>query len=242
MYLVKIVFLFTLLGSALYGRAVAPGEVIINEVYFNLLESPEPNHFEAVELLVVKSGLDLNGLQISDRDIWNRQSEDQCTVQDLGQGFLGNLRPGTLIVLYNGIGTDDTNASDFVLRFYAQSSLFCNSAPHTNSFRIADSGDNLHLLHLGKQVDFLKYRTKTGKLTSADPGELGWDGGVKATIDVGKEDENVGFRFLGDKPELNDYPAAWRPYTEPYLETNNLGEPNGGKNSDWIEKLRKLKL
>lgn len=234
-------FCSILMAIALSTQAVEPGDVVLNEVYFNLLESPEPNHFEAVELLVVQDNLDLNGLQVSDRDIWDRPAEDQCTLQDLGQGFLRGVKSGTLIVLFNGAGEDDTDSSDFLLRFFATSSLYCNVAPTTNAFRIADQGDNLHLLHSGRQVDFLRYLSKTSKRRAGEPGTLTWHGGNDGFIEIGDIDENVGFRFHGDKPELNDYPAAWLPYSEPTTKASNLGQPNGGRNTDWIEQLRKKK-
>ena len=234
----KIITAFAvLLFSVCSLLAVQPGDVIINEVYFNTKN--ETNILEAVELLVVKDKLDLNGLQITDRGVWNKATEDQCTLNDLGQGFLNEVSSGVIVVIYNGGGEDDTDASDFVLRFYAKSSLFCNVAPTTNAFRLNDRGDNLHLLHLGKQIDFLKYRAADfSKQGSGEPGSLNWQNGANGFIEIGKEDENCGFHFLGDKADLNDYPAAWQPYPETYLEKNNLGKPSDGRNAEWVKQLR----
>lgn len=231
--------LVILLCIGLPMEAVEPDEVIINELYF----SPKgggPGHFETVELLVVANELDLNGLQVSDRDFWNRQTEEQCTLQDLGQGFLAAVRSGTLLVIHRGEGTDDTDPSDFLLRFYAKSSLFCNTAPTTNAFKFSNQEDNLHLLHRGgDQVDFIKYRASNRKNQgSSEPGVLEWENGAKGCISIGLIDENVGVRFLGNKPELNNFPAAWQAYSETYRVSDNIGKPNGGLNTQWINELR----
>src|SRR5690606_14872380 len=128
-------------------------------------------------------------------------------------GFLSAVRSGTLIVIYNGSGQDDTNPADFVLKFYAKSSLFCNIAPTKNAFDLRKQGRALHLLHLARQVDFLKYRASDAKhFAPATPGLLHWEGGREGHVDVGKTGENTGIRFLGDKPDLNDFPAAWIAY------------------------------
>ncbi|MBA4149246.1 MAG: hypothetical protein H0X66_14120 [Verrucomicrobia bacterium] len=220
-------------------RAANPGDVIINEIYFDAKKGLGKSHFEAVELLVVADKLNLNGLQVSDRPIWNVPKNDQCTLQDLGHGFLSAVPSGTLIVIYDGNGTDDTNANDFTLSFYARSSLYCNVAPTGNAFSFRKPGKSLHLLYLNGQVDFLKYRASNATHNGpADPGKLGWENGVKGYIDVGMIGENVGFRFLGNKADLNDFPAAWMAYSEDYKKDNNLGKPNGGVNTVWIEALR----
>ncbi|MFN7138377.1 MAG: hypothetical protein ACK4UN_03455 [Limisphaerales bacterium] len=222
-------------------QALEPGDIIINEVYFNA-RGGTTNHVEAVELLVIADKANLNGLQISDRDFWGAPTEDQCTLNDLGQGFLSAVPSGTLLVIYNGHGQDDTNSSDHTLVFWAKSSLFCNISPTGNATQLGDHGDNLHLLQLGKQLDFVKFRASDrpgqGK---GDPGKLHWENGSEGFIDVGPYRENVGFRFLGDKADLNDYSAAWMVYAETYLVTNNLGKPNGGRNTEWIETLRRPK-
>ncbi|MBA4148819.1 MAG: hypothetical protein H0X66_11955 [Verrucomicrobia bacterium] len=220
-------------------HAIEPGDVIINEVYFdNYTKDRGTNHFEAVELLVVKDKINLNGLQISDRDIWTVPSEFQCILQDAGQGFLQSVRSGTLLVIYDGAGDDDTDGEDFTITLYARSSLFCNLAGRTNAFYLGNYGDNLHLMHNNKQVDFIKYRPNNRPERGGDPGNLEWDKGFDGFIDVGLSGESTGFRFLGDKQELNAYPAAWQAYSESYFKSNNLGKPNGGRNTVWIEKLR----
>lgn len=229
--------ILTILGSV---DAVEPGDVIINEVYFNNVSKDlGTNHFDAVELLVVADKSDLNGLMISDRDKWNVRGEFAGILQDAGQGFLRSVRSGTLLVIYDGTGEDDTDATDFTLALYTDSSLFCNLAGQTNMFLIGNPGDNLHVLHNEQQVDFVKYRPNDKPEHGGDPGRLGWDKGFNGFIDVGLVNENAGFRFLGDKADLNDYPAAWQPYPESYYQTNNLGQPNGGRNTVWIESLRR---
>ncbi len=234
--------LFWFLLLAVFSlSAVEPEEVIINEVYYWPKGPVVPGHNETVELLVVADQINVNGLQVSDRDVWDKATEGQCTLQDLGQGFLKSVRSGTLIVIHRGEGKDDTDGSDFVLRFYARSSRFCNTAPTTNSFELSNHDDNLHVLHHGKQVDFLKYRASNPKeeRSHATSGSLGWDGGEERHIPIGKVQDNTGIRFLGNEPELNDYPASWLAYSEPYLKDNNIGKPNGGANTVWIEGLRK---
>ncbi|MFN7139364.1 MAG: hypothetical protein ACK4UN_08505 [Limisphaerales bacterium] len=218
--------------------AIAPGDVIINEVYFSN-KGGGPGHYEAVELLVVADKLNLNGLQISDRDLWHKPAEYQCTINDMGQGFLSSVRSGTLIVIYDGPGTDVIDTNNFVLKLYTQSSLFCNTAPGTNGFSLVNKADNLHLVHLNKQIDFVKYQV-AGANTRApgDPGTLSWDNGGEGHIVIDADGGSTGFRFLGNKPELNDYPAAWHAYSEKYTKVDNLGKPNGGANTEWIERLR----
>ncbi|MFN7140949.1 MAG: hypothetical protein ACK4UN_16585 [Limisphaerales bacterium] len=218
-------------------QAIEPGDVIINEVYYHP-RTVVTNHYEAVELLVVKDKVDLNGLQLSDRDVWNVPTEYQCTLQDAGKGFLKSVPSGTLIVIYDGKGDDDIDHSDFTLKLYARSSLYCNLGGRTNAFHLGNYGDNLHLMHVGKQVDFLKYRPNDRPERGGDPGSLDWEKGFDGFIDVGLMNENVGFRFIGDKPYLNDFLATWMIYPETYLESDNLGKPNGGRNTAWIEKLR----
>lgn len=223
-----------LLCSALVVRALGPGDVIFNEIRFNAKGSGD-NHFEAVELLVAVEKANLNGLQISDRNIFYEQDEEQCTLNDLGQGFLQNVPAGTLIVVYDGKGTDDIDNSDFVLRFYVKSSLFCNAAPTGKGFALHNGADNLHLIQNGKQIDFLKYSTvERRNPLSGDPGNLKWEHGATGFIDITAED--VGFRFMGDSPELNDFLVTWRTY--PGSEDNNFGIPNGGRNTEWINLLR----
>ncbi|MBA4148970.1 MAG: hypothetical protein H0X66_12710 [Verrucomicrobia bacterium] len=220
------------------AHAAEPGEIIINEVYFNA-RGGSTNHVEAVELLVVADKVNLNGIQISDRDFWGAATEDQCTLQDLGQGFLNEVPSGTLVVIYNGFGADEIDSSNYVLRFWAKSSLFCNVSPTGNATQLGDHGDNLHLLQAGKQLDFVKFRASDRPGQGlGDPGNLGWEKGSNGYIDVGPYRENVGFRFLGDTAELNNYPAAWQVYSETYLKDNNLGKPNGGRNTAWIKSLR----
>ncbi len=236
-----------LLGAALFlglgsATALEIGDVTINEVYFSPKGGGQGHH-EAVELLVAKDKVDLNGITISDRDFWEKPTEDQCTLQDLGQGFLSSVRSGTLIVIYNGIGEDDTDPNDFVLRFYAKSSLYCNTAPTGNSFKFSNKGDNLHLFQFSKQLDFVKYRTSDLSTRGiADPGLLEWQGGASGYVDVALTGQSTGFRFLGNRADLNDYPAAWTPYSETYKENNNLGKPNGGVNTEWIRLLREKSL
>lgn len=233
---IGIVFVLTILGSL---HAVEPGDVIINEVYFdNFAKDLGTNHFDAVELLVVTDKSDLNGLLISDRDIWNVPSEFDGILQDAGQGFLRSVRSGTLVVIYDGTGTDDTDAADFTITLYSDSSLFCNLGGRTNMFLLGNPGDNLHVLHNDHQVDFIKYRPSNKAERGGHPGKLGWDKGYDGFIDVGVLNASAGFRYMGDKAELNDYPVAWQPYSESYFITNNLGQPNGGRNTAWIEKLR----
>ena len=232
------VLLFSCFAASVPLFAAAPGDIIINEVYFNATDGPT-NDVEAVELLVVTDNVDLTGIQISDRDVWNAPSEEQCTLQDLGQGFLRSVPSGTLIVIYDGNGTDDTDASDFVMRFWARSSLYCNVAPTGRALQLGDHGDNLHLIQGNKQLDFVKYRASdrpgAGK---GEPGNLNWEKGREGYIDIGPYRTTRGFRYLGDKADLNDFPVAWQVYSETYLEQNNLGEPNGGRNTTWIEQLR----
>lgn len=232
-------FLLVLIGLGNLN-AVEPGDVIINEVYFdNFTRDRGPKHFEAVELLVVADKCDLNGLLISDRDKWNVQTEFQGVLQDAGQGFLRSVRSGTLVVIYDGVGTDDTDPEDFTITLYADSSLFCNLGGRTNAFYLGNYGDNLHLLHNDKQIDFIKFRPNDREERGGDPGNLEWDNGIDGFIDTGLMNESTGVRYLGDKPELNDFPVAWQRYNETYFESNNLGQPNGGRNTDWIENLRK---
>ncbi len=219
--------------------AVEPNEVIINEVYFDEFNKDRgTNHFEAVELLVVTDSLDLNGLQVTDRDVWNVPTEFQCILQDAGQDFLRSVPSGTLLVIYNGQGEDDIDAKDFKLSFYAKSSLFCNVVGKTNAFYLGNYGDNVHLLHNENQVDYIKYRPNDKPARGGDAGKLEWEKGFDGFIDVGKMNDSTGFRYMGDKPEMNSYPATWQAYTETYIESNNLGLPNGGRNTKWIEKLR----
>lgn len=232
-----LIALFLFAASTL--GAVQPGDVIINEVYFGAPREAEKDSLQVVELLVVTDGSNLNGLQVSDRPRWNVPDKGQCTLQDSGLGFLSAVGSGTLLVIYNGSGTDDTNAVDHLLIFYAQSSLFCNLAPTGEPFSFAKAGDGMHLLHLGKQVDFVKYRvTSAPSPGQADPGKLNWENGAKGHINIGNLGDNVGFRFLGNKPELNDYLATWMPYSEQYKTANNLGQPNGGVNTEWVKALR----
>ncbi len=228
-----------LVSCVLSAQAVEPGDLIINEVYFNN-RGMAKGHYQAVELLVVKDQADLNPLLISDRDFWQFEAEDQGILQDLGQGFLNSVPSGTLIVIYNGIGTDDTDAKDFVMRFYTKSSLFCNLAPTTNAFRFNPASDNVHLVQEKTQIDFVKFRsTDRARTGPSDPGALNWEKGNQGYVDVGITDENTGIKFVGDKPDMNDFLATWQTYPETYLEQNNLGEPNGGRNTKWIESLRK---
>lgn len=240
-YIAKLKYLVGIL--ALVGvpnlYAVQPYDVIINELYFPPLKPKGKGPLQAVELLVVKEGLNLNGLQVSDRMLWNVPAKDQCTLQDLGRGFLEKVPSGTLIVIYNGKGKDDTNADDFVLTFYAQSSLFCNVAPSGSAFHVRGVGNGFHLLHLNRQVDFVKFRASDATHKApADPGKLNWENGVNGHVDVKETGQNLGIRFLGNKPDLNDYPAAWMPYSDKGRDLDTLGKPNGGLNTDWIEELR----
>lgn len=230
--------LFLVIGSSLL-RAVQPGDVIINELYFHPTKGAGKDHIQAVELLVVADKPNLNGLQVSDRPLWNVPKNGQCTVQDLGAGFLDAVPSGTLIVIYNGKGTDDTDVSDFTLSFYAQSSLYCNVAPEGRAFGFRNVGHSLHLLHFNKQVDFVKYRADDATHHApSEPGKLSWENGAQGHVPIGKIGENVGIRFLGNKPDLNDFLAAWMPYAEDVKTANNLGEPNGGRNTEWVKALR----
>ena len=237
--------LTSILGTVFLGiaslAALEPNDVIINEVYFFPKGPIDPEHCETVELLVVADKVNLNGLQLSDRDIWKEPSESQVTVQDMGQGFLNSVRSGTLIVIYRREGIDDTDGSDFVIRLHARSSLFCNTAPSTNSFELSNHDDNLHLLHQGKQIDYVRYRASNPspkERSFAQPGALEWENGSQGFIPIGKLQDNVGIRFVGNKPELNNFPAAWVAYPEPYIKRNNIGKPNGAANTVWIEQLR----
>lgn len=235
MRLLLAIWLFASLG-VMHG--FEPGEIIINEVYFNTSGGPA-NDFEAVELLVITNGIDLNGLQVSDRNTWFKSTEDQCTLSDLGQGFLAAVPSGTLVVLYNGTGKDDTNASDFVLRFYIKSSLFCNAAPTGNGFQLNDRGDNLHLTYERQQIDFLQFGSSDETMPPlGEPGGLQWDRSGKGYIDVAPFRHNTGFRFIGDTAEMNDFIATWRVYSETVVEENNLGKPSPGRNAEWVKKLR----
>ncbi len=232
---VFVVFLMSL--STL--RAFQPGDVIFNEVHFDSNKPADKGILSAVELLVVADKADLNGLQVTDRPFWNVPKNDQCTLQDLGRGFLGTVRSGTLIVIYNGKGQDDTDGEDFVMTFYARSSLFCNVAPTKSAFDLAPVGRGIHLLHLGAQVDFVKYRASNAEhFAPAHPGKLKWEKGADGHIAIGKIGENMGVRFYGDKPDLNDFPIAWFPYSETHKKDNNLGLPNGRANTRWINALR----
>src|SRR5688500_11979326 len=110
-----------LFASACVLGAAEANDVIINEIYFNPKETWK-DQSEAVELLVVKDGVNLNGLIVSDREVWNKRGEEQCLLQDMGQSFLTSVRSGTLIVISKGAGTDDTDPSDFVVRLFAKTS------------------------------------------------------------------------------------------------------------------------
>ncbi len=98
-------------------------------------------------------------------------------------------------------------------------------------------------MHLNKQIDFVKYRPagSTGP-GHGNPGGLYWDQGVESYIEVDADGGSTGFRFLGNKAELNDYPAAWQAYPEKYTKLDNLGKPNGGINTEWITRLREQSL
>ncbi len=227
------------LGCIASASAIEPGDVIASEVYLPVGKLEGKERVQCIEFLVVKDKVDLNGMQLSTRPKWNIPTNDQCTLQDMGSGFLSSVPAGTLLVILNGKGKDDTNSSDFTLSFYAQSSVFCNVAPTGHAFRFGRPGMAFHLLHLNKQVDFVKYRASDATHSApADPGTLGWENGVKGHIDFGKFGANVGFRFMGNKPDLNDFPAAWIPYPDAPENSHNLGEPNGGLNTEWIMALR----
>ncbi len=142
-------------------------------------------------------------------------------------------------MLYNGVGVDDVDPKDFVLRFYANSSLFCNIAPTGHSFQLNDGGDSIHLIHSEKQIDFVKYRASDfPTLGAGNPGGLEWEAKSNGCVDVGIRVESTGIRFIGDKPDLNIYHATWQAFAETSLVDNNLGKPNGGRNTTWIENLR----
>ncbi len=211
-----------------------PGDVIINEFYWHTTGGGK-GHYEAVELLVANPGLDLNGLRITDADEWNAFKEHQCVLEDKGKGFLRNLPPGTLIVIYDGIGKDDVDPSDFLLEFYARSSGYC-FVPTGRAFAMDDRGDDLHLtFRLKRQVDFIKYRSSDYKnFGGGDPGGLPW----KGYIDVGRFRTNAGTRFMGASAPANDDPGLWESYDVIYPIENNLGKPNGGANTGWIMGLR----
>ena len=234
-----LIFSLALFALAVVASAIEPGDVILNEVYF-YTKGEETNHYEAVELLVVSDKVNLNNIQITDRDVWYKETEDQCTLNDLGQGFLKSVPSGTLIVIYDGKGEDDIDASDFVLKFYVQSSLFCNATPTGHGFILNDHGDNLHLITQdGRQLDFMKYKPSDApNPNGGEPGGMSWERGVKGFVDVAPFRQTTGCRFVGDSAELNDYIASWRVYSETYFEDNNLGKPNGGRNTEWINVLR----
>ena len=231
-----LVCIIAALSIVFVAHGVEPGDVIINEVRFY----PKGQHelaVEAVELLVVKDNCDLNGLQLTDRNEYFRATEDQCTLNDLGRGFLKSVPSGTIIVISDGNGNDDTNASDFVMRFHAKSSLYCNIAPTGHAFQLNNQGDNLHILHESRQIDFVQYALN-GRLgvSNGQPAGMKWEKEGAGAIEVSDEPLSVGFRFIGDSVELSDFIASWRPFT--VEEDNNVGKPNGGRNSEWIKKLR----
>ncbi len=224
-----------MLSFALTAKALEPGDVIINEVRFNSIGTGAESS-EAVELLVVADKVNLNGLQISDRNEWNKETEEQCILNDLNQGFLTNVRSGTLLVIYAGKGEDKTTGADFTITLHVKSSLFCNASPTGKGFALHNQGDNLHLLHNGRQIDFVKYATQDRrKNLCGDPGSLKWEGGELGYIDISST-EITGFRFMGNTVEWNDHPAIWQTYS--HVEDDNLGSPNGGRNTEWINLLR----
>ncbi|MBN2376411.1 MAG: hypothetical protein JXD22_08420 [Sedimentisphaerales bacterium] len=227
------------LGLCGVVEGALPGEVIINEFYWHTTGNG-PDHYEAVELLVTKNDVNLNGVRVSDRNEWNVIDEGQCTINDQGKGFLTGLRSGTLLVIFNGYGEDDTDASDYVLKLYAQSSPYCDVGATGEAFLLNDKGDNLHLSQGDtEQLDFIKYRSSDYKETGGgDPGKCIWKGGKDGYIDVGTYRLNTGTRYMGNSIEGNDEPKQWENYIETYPMSNNLGLPNGGPNSDWIQALR----
>lgn len=231
----KILASILLIAMAMAAKALQPGDVIINEVRFNPRGS-DLAVFEAVEVLVVADKVNLNGLHITDRNFWDKESEEQCTINDMAQGFLTNVRSGTLVTIYAGKGQDDIDPNDFTLTFYVNSSIFCNAAPTGKAFSLYNHGDNIHLLHKRRQIDFVKYATpERSDGPCGDPGSLKWESGARGFIDISPEPK-AGFRFIADSIELNDYPAAWRTYIG--AEDDNLGKPNGGRNTEWINLLR----
>ena len=229
-------WIFSFMLFAAFGAVAAtgPGDIIINEIVFRPKGDDELS--ESVELLVVGDKVNANGLRISDRNEWDKETEDQCVLNDLGQGFLSSVRSGTLIVVCNGKGQDDIDASDFVIRLYVKSSLFCNASPTANAFRLHNRGDNIHLLMGTRQLDFVKFSESADRVATGDPGHAKWERGVNGFIDISTVPHHAGFRFMGDSPELNDYLVTWRVYSAD--ENDNVGKPNGGRNTEWINLLR----
>jgi glycerophosphoryl diester phosphodiesterase len=237
----KLAFLSTLLLGAACATAARPGDVIINEFYWHTTGGGE-GHFEGVELLVVNDKVDLNNVVITDRDTFDAPTgEDRAVLNDGGTGALAAIPKGTLVVVYGGAGKDDVDPSDGVIRLYAQSSKLCDARPTGYPFKLNDEGDNLHLFQVGgEQLDYLRYKAsdKSPK-GKPDAGAQKWgNGSADAAIDVGAFRVNADTRYTGDTADGNNDPASWVSTNKTTLVDDNLGKPNGGKNTEWIARLR----
>ncbi|QQE13465.1 hypothetical protein JD969_08415 [Planctomycetota bacterium] len=216
--------------------------VIINEFYWHTTGGGD-GHYEAVELLVIDPNQNLNDLSVSDRNTWNKVSENTVTINDNNKGFLQNLKPGTLIVIYNGKGTDDIDASDYKIHIYAQSSEYATLQNNKYAFKLNDKGDNLHLFTSNQQLHFIKFRSNEyPKEGDGHPGEISWRGGKNGFIDVGLYRLNAGTKFIGKGYGQSVQHSFWQSYSLTYPVANNLGISNGDKNSEWIASLRNITL
>ena len=246
MITVKNIYKYSLISLCFFflssiSFAALQKNVIINEFYWHTTGGGK-DHYEAVELLVLKPNLDLNNLCLSDRNTFDKVSENVVTLNDNKQGFLKNLKPGTLIVIYNGEGKDDVDSSDYIIRLYSKSSPFATNAGK-NSFSLNDKGDNLHIYKGKTQYHFIKYRSSDyPKEGDGRPGKIPWKGGKSNYINTGLFRLNAGTKFASNSYEKSLQPHYWESYSIIYPLKNNLGLSNGGENSKWIASLRNITL
>ncbi len=230
--------LLLLITGSLAAQTAERGDIIINELYWHNTAGGE-DHFEAVELLVLRD-LDLHQLVLTDAHRWQTpklgKGEHRLELDDAGTGALRHVRAGTLVVIYDGAGSDDLDGSDHVLKIYAHTSPHARMGSTGHAFRLVDKGDHLHVGQGDEHLHMVRYRAQEYRdMRGGDPGTLPWGNGC---VDVGPYRLNAGSRFVEDSWREANKPKHYQSYQLTYPVVDNLGWPNGGDNTEWIAELR----